>query len=549
MVQSFNTGMKNIAGSYARLLAVKVTATSIKKDVEENPFYPSLLSLSETFARYHINNNAFNLESETAVKLQPPFVAYISIPQIGKDFVLVTKIAAGTVTYKHRSNRSKTIPQKDFIDRYQKIVWVAEPDENSGEPGFEQKRTLEKTAKNKYIAWICTGAVLLSLAVITNALAAPSLLGFVSITAIKLVGLAATVLLLTYENDKNNLLVKDICGAGAQTGCNAVLGSKASRILGISWAEIGFFYFASTSLWLMSLGISFSDKVILLAVANGLTVPYILFSLYYQWKILKQWCPLCLTIQLVLLSELIWAVVNYWATGSPFSSLPEFFAPAILPGMGTPAILLRMGICLLIPIVGWYGIKTFVSHSREAGEYAAAFNRLQYNPEIFRALLAQQDKAPEGWQKLGISIGDPNAENTIIKVCNPYCGACARAHPVLEEIVRRNNNVQLKIIFTAKNEIKNPKATVVKHLMAIAAEGDEAKTQQALDDWYLADKKNYELFAGKYDVNGELEQQGTKLDAMSEWCTEADITFTPTIFLNGFRLPENYHVGELKNLL
>ena len=540
MLESFNTGMKNIASSYARLLAVKVTATSIKTDVEENPFYPSLLSLSETFARYHINNTAFHLEPETAIKLQPPFVAYVTVPEIGKDFVLVTKITAGTVTYTHRSNRSKTASQKDFLDRYQKIVWVAEPDESSGEPEFEQKRKLEKAGKNRYIAWICTGAVLVLLAVIINALSVPSPLAFVSIAAIKFVGLSATVLLLTYENDKNNLLVKDICGAGARTGCDAVLGSKAAQILGISWAEIGFFYFASTSLLLLSPEISFADKVFLLASANGLTIPYIMFSLYYQWKVLKQWCPICLTIQAVLLSELTWAVINDWASASPFSFPTGSFLPVILP---------MMGICLLTPIVGWYGIQPLISRSRDAGEYAAAFKRLQYNPEIFRSLLAQQEKAPEGWQDLGIDVGDPNAENTIIKVCSPYCGACAKAHPVLEEIVRRNNKVRLKIIFTAKNETKNEKAKVVRHLMAIAAEGDQAKTQQALDDWYLADKKNYAVFAGKYDMNGALEQQGSKLDAMSNWCTEAEIIYTPTIFLNGFRLPANYQIGELRNLL
>ena len=114
--------------------------------------------------------------------------------------------------------------------------------------------------------------------------------------------------------------------------------------------------------------------------------------------------------------------------------------------------------------------------------------------------------------------------------------------------MRRNNKVRLKIIFTAKNETKNEKAKVVRHLMAIAAEGDQAKTQQALDDWYLADKKNYAVFAGKYDMNGALEQQGSKLDAMSNWCTEAEIIL-PRPFSDGFRLPANYQIGELRNLL
>jgi protein-disulfide isomerase len=50
-------------------------------------------------------------------------------------------------------------------------------------------------------------------------------------------------------------------------------------------------------------------------------------------------------------------------------------------------------------------------------------------------------------------------------------------------------------------------------------------------------------------MNGEIKQQDAKIEAMSKWCEEAEITHTPTIFVNGHRLPENYNVGELKNIL
>ena len=33
------------------------------------------------------------------------------------------------------------------------------------------------------------------------------------------------------------------------------------------------------------------------------------------------------------------------------------------------------------------------------------------------------------------------------------------------------------------------------------------KSQHALDDWYLAPKKDYEVFAEKYPMNGELKMQ------------------------------------------
>ena len=61
---------------------------------------------------------------------------------------------------------------------------------------------------------------------------------------------------------------------------------------------------------------------------------------------------------------------------------------------------------------------------------------------------------------------------------------------------------------------------------------------QALDDWYLAEKKDYDAFALKYPMNGELQQQKDKIIAMREWCDAMKIRATPTIYINGQELPE-----------
>lgn len=40
-----------------------------------------------------------------------------------------------------------------------------------------------------------------------------------------------------------------------------------------------------------------------------------------------------------------------------------------------------------------------------------------------------------------------------------------------------------------------------------------------------------------------------KVEAMSAWCDAAEITHTPTLFVNGYRLPENYDIEELRYIL
>ena len=86
-------------------------------------------------------------------------------------------------------------------------------------------------------------------------------------------------------------------------------------------------------------------------------------------------------------------------------------------------------------------------------------------------------------------------------------------------------------------------------MLAIAAMGNATQTKQALDDWYMANEKNYEAFAIKYPIDETIATQTIAIDKMDEWCTKTEIQFTPTIFINGYQMPEVYSVNDLKYLL
>lgn len=85
--------------------------------------------------------------------------------------------------------------------------------------------------------------------------------------------------------------------------------------------------------------------------------------------------------------------------------------------------------------------------------------------------------------------------------------------------------------------------------MAIAQTKDNNLIKHSLDDWYMSEEKDYEKFAGKYPMNGELTKQGDKLKHMDEWCKKMKIEFTPTIFINEKQLPSAYSIGDLQYFL
>ncbi|HEY5464653.1 MAG TPA: vitamin K epoxide reductase family protein [Hanamia sp.] len=538
MAESYNTNLLNVAACYVERLQIPITKTTLEESLLENPYFPSLYSLSNIFERFQIDHTAFKIEKENFNNLTSPFIAYLKNQKTGKDFVLVTSVTDKEVKYIAENKKPKKTTKEDFLKNWESIVLQAEPNDKSGEKDYALNRKKEISATNKTTA-IITAAILVffsTLYFFLHSLLADFIFSATVLLLIKMLGLATTVLLLVYETDKSNAFVKGICTAGKQTNCGTVLQSKASKIMGMSWSEAGFFYFAASFLFLLFPGINFVSKIFVLAIANCIAAPYILFSVYYQWKVVKQWCPLCLTVQAVLFLELVWSVINFWH--HPF-----------LPIASLHIIILPIAYCLSLPIILWYIIKPLLLKAKDEPVYKAAYKRLLYNPETFDNLLQQQASAPDGYQNMGIEIGNPDAVNTIIKVCNPYCGPCAKAHPVIEEIIHNNKNVKLKLIFTASNDTNDKRGIVAKHLLAINKRNEPLQTEQALDDWYLAPKKDYDAFASKYPLNGEIKQQENEIEKMKVWCKEAEITGTPTFFINGKRLPETYKIDELKYIL
>ncbi len=348
---------------------------------------------------------------------------------------------------------------------------------------------------------------------------------------ILLSGVIVTSLLLWYEIDKDNPLLQKVCTGIAKGNCNAILTGKQSKVFNwLSWSEVGFFYFTGSLLTLLFV----ENSITLVAWLNILALPYTVFSIYYQWKVAKQWCVLCLAVQALLLS----GGVNVIASNFLFE-LPQLSFLSI-----TYFLLLYA-----LPILMWYAIKPYVLQLQEAKNTKREYFRIKFNTEIFDTLLKKQKAITISTDELGIDLGNPAATNTIIKVCNPYCGPCAKAHPKIEELLGRNANVRAKIIFRTRNDETDQSIQPAMHLMAIAQSCDEKVLKQSLIDWYLAEKKDYNEFAAKYPLNGELLQQGDKIEAMVTWCKAMEISFTPTIFINGFQLPDAYSIEDLKYFL
>lgn len=530
MIQGISTSLISVAVNFLETLRIPFTEKILKQHLEYNPYYPSLYSISQVLNKYNIANKALQIENEQLDKLPVPFLAYLNIQASGiKDFVNVTNVSRDSVTFFYE--KEKTVTRKEFIDSWSNIVLLAEVNDKSKEKDYHKNKREIAWDKNKmYLVLLGFGLVLLG-----------SIFNFVSdsyvfiasltLLASTFIGLAISILLLIYEVDRSNAFVKNICSGGIKINCDAVLGSGAAKMFGISWAEIGLFYFSFLVLFLLIPGIPFIDKIPFISYLFILSAMYLPFSLYYQYKVVKQWCRLCLFAQGVLFLNLCWAIgFGSFIINFSISNMVFFTG------------------CAIFPVLLWYTLKPIIVKAKDADKYLTAYKRLYTHPDIFKITLANQPDISNGWQNLGIQRGNPGAKNIILKVCSPSCSHCIISHAIFNDILISNSDVQVVTIYGVTNDEKDDRRLPVKHFLALAEQG-EGKHAEAMDYWYLNEKRNYNELKANFLVSDELlEKQAGKIDQMRDWCKAAEIDYTPTVFVNGKKLPGTFNLADLQDI-
>ncbi len=534
----FNRFEPNVKATIAflKLLNVKVTATTVDETLQNHPDWPSLLCISDSLNKWNLPNAAGKIDVSEIDQLPTPFLAYTG--SIENPLEIVSEISDSEVQlYSTKLNKAVIENKADFLKRWNGVYLIAEKNEQSGEKDYEINR------RNSFVRSLIPCSLIALLTIISfiflqrniELSAINAILPVYFQYLILFIGIIVTTLLLWYEIDSNNPILHKVCTGIVKGNCDAILSGKQSKVFSwLSWSEVGFFYFAGGLLTFLFAG-TVSENITIVGYLNVLALPYTMFSIYYQGRVAKQWCVLCLSVQILLLLGGINVIV----------------AEILIPIQDLQvSVILRSILLYLTPVLFWYVLKPYLLKLQEAKNTKREYLRIKFNSEIFETLLKKQKQITVPTEGIGIDFGNPNATNTLVKVCNPYCEPCSKAHPKIEKLLEEIPDLKVKIIFTTPNDTSFLAYKPVAHLLTLANEtNDEPKVKNALDDWYLSEKKDYEQFSIKHPVKGKIERQEDKIETMFKWCNSEDIKFTPTIFINGYQLPDSYNIDDLEYFL
>jgi uncharacterized membrane protein len=283
-----------LVNQWLHCLNIPVSRGYIKEKLLSHPDYPSLLSISETLDDLAIENAALIVDKEKLNKIPVPFLAHINAEK--GNFILVT------------NTESLLRKQPDFQSSWDGIVIVAEKPAAFKDTVNESWLAKEKRSRQRN-----TGLII-SLAGISIFAALSDFSWFATgLLLAAIAGIFISALLVQHEAGGSNTFADQVCNSGKNTDCDAVLHSKRSKLFNwLSMTDLGITWFSSIFLFItVSLLTGLTKTVIsVLTILALLPLPMTFFSIWYQWRVIKKWCVLCL-----FLTSTIW-IQGYQFAGS-----------------------------------------------------------------------------------------------------------------------------------------------------------------------------------------------------------------------------------------
>jgi hypothetical protein len=227
----------------------------------------------------------------------------------------------------------------------------------------------------------------------------------------------------------------------------------------------------------------------------------------------------------------------------------EFFAflPSLLHGLqplnatGWSNLVTGMA----VPILAWVLAKPYFLQGKQIQSFKQQLRQFKYNSALFNKLLDEETKHELPHEDSSLIIGNREAETIITMVSNPFCQPCSSMHKKLDILLQNREDIKLQVIFSTSEAENDKKAYVAAHLMSLQAGRDDHSLKKALDDWYEQKQKNFETWAKEHPIKEQVDCQAS-LKKQREWCSAAKITGTPTVFINGRKLPKNYQPEDIR---
>lgn len=364
---------------------------------------------------------------------------------------------------------------------------------------------------------------------------------------VKMMGVLLCALLAFGEMKTNqNPLIS--CASGGWSDCGGVAASPAGRFMGIPMSDIGMIYFLGglLALWLALPGGEAAKVLLPLSLLNLLTLPYSIFSVFYQGIVLRAWCRICLLVQAL-----------FWIE---FNLLADFLAKNLKKGLNDMSVYTLLGFVLGATV--WRGIKHIRGLRGQNDVLIMANQQQRSDPRYIAALLASTPSAVMEDFPGEPFIGDKNAPFHVVLLINPLCPPCGDSLRELNTLMAmRLGGIRATLRFQTENPGRStlspsrtgqtsgssfPDAGVAAHLTALGLENHREIAWKAILSWFSQPSslswRSFEKWRRRHRLGKDstLRQGEGIISGHREWLEKNNLQVTPLFWVNGIRLPSGF---------
>lgn len=527
MVLKTNTAGDNLWKTvfvFLELLDVKVSAKTVATTLTSHPDYPSLSAISSALKKWHVDSLAMEVLPELLDTMPTPFIVHYQ--DEGGYFAVVRSVENDRIEWFHprKGWQQDTVPA--FTQQWSKIVLFAEPEASTSK---SHNKVDGRRETRKYI--LVSGCLLIALLSLNLYLFSWSL---VSWLVIKLIGVGICSLLISVTLDQQHSLVKRLCQINGEADCKSVLSSPAATIGGlVSWSEVGLIYFVGGWLALVYAGIRHDEagidavRVVLLE-ATTVVLPFTGLSIWYQGWVIHRWCPLCLLVLLLIWTE----AITGWAAGLRYD-LPNWSGIQIV------------SLSFFVPVVALIAVKPLLTNTADVALIRRQLAYFLQNSTVFYQLLYQQPSLKGSLPADSlVVVGNQDATLTLTIVTNPFCKPCIQLHHRLIELLNTNRLIKAHLIIAVTSRSNDPKRKVAYELLKLPPE----QRLNQLNQWL---NEPSEILLKRLDrriCDAPDDTVNTWLTLHEEWCAQNNVAATPSVYLNGYQIPDGYQLSDVVEL-
>lgn len=323
----------NLLNDFLSCLGVAHTSSYSSERYKSMPFQ-SLFGLTHLLKEYGVECESVRIENKDEIKeLVVPFLAHVD-----DGVVIVTEVGDEKLGYM-TMGVSEEMSLDEFKKRWDGVVVLASPGAEACEPDYKKHWWFEFfNSSKKWVLGLC--AMVLLVAGALNCGAFKSVATALTVV-FNCLGLYFTFLLVQKSAHIHNSHADRVCGVLQKEGCNHILETSASKFFGLfGWSEVGFAYFSVSLIVLLMK----PECIGMLALINGICLPFTVWSIWYQKFRAKAWCTLCVGVQTTL-----WLLFFSYLAGGCWERIDFNFVEFVVIGCGYLGVML--GVNALMPYI------------------------------------------------------------------------------------------------------------------------------------------------------------------------------------------------------